>query len=188
MPSANTIGIESSTSTAKTMATVASSMSASVSGLAARRRTDHDGEPIDGDQDAANHAGGVEPGQIDFEPGRRQRAVEQAKLDAVPGRQQTETRDQRVIETMDPELHGFRQTMHEHAERKMGARLDAYRRPNQRQPRQRHLADFLDPGKRYRIDIEPVGDGADEIAQDHADQEVDDGKNDQRRDRDLRDG
>ena len=38
------------------------------------------------------------------------------------------------------------------------------------------------------VDIEPVGDGADEIAQDHADQEVDDGKDDQRRDRDFRDG
>src|SRR5580704_890512 len=102
MPSANTIGIESSTSTAKTMATVASSMNASVPGLAARRRTDHDGEPIDGDQDAADHARRVEPGQIDFEPGRRQRAVEQAKLEAVPRRQQTETRDQRVIEAVDP--------------------------------------------------------------------------------------
>jgi hypothetical protein len=54
--------------------------------------------------------------------------------------------------------------------------------------RQRQLAHFLDPGERHRVDIEPVGYGADEIAQDHADQQVDDGKDDQRRDREFRDG
>ena len=55
----------------------------------------------------------------------------------------------------------------------MRARLDADGGADQRQPRQRQLAHFLDPGERHRVDIEPVGDGANEIAQDHADQEVD---------------
>src|ERR1700687_1472514 len=109
-PSANTIGIDSTTSTANTMATVASSINASVLGLALRQRGDHHRKAIDRDQDAADHAGRVEPGQIDLEPGRRQRAVEQAQLEAVPCRQPAKACDQRVIEAVDPELRGLRQT------------------------------------------------------------------------------
>src|ERR1041385_2791345 len=93
-----------------------------------------------------------------------------------------------MIETVDPELRRLRQAMHEDGEGKMRARLDADRSPNQPQPGQREFADFLDPGERHRVDVEPVGDGADEITQDHADQQVDDGKDNQRRDRELRDG
>src|ERR1700719_3102251 len=80
------------------------------------------------------------------------------------------------------------QPMHDHREREMRARLDSDGCADQRQPRQRELADFLDPGERHRVDIEPVGDGADEITQDDADQAVDDRKGDQRRDREFRDG
>src|SRR6202790_5813414 len=161
MPSANTIGIDSSTSTAKTMATVASSMNASVLGLALRQRGDLDSKAIDRDQDAADHAGRVEPGQVDLEPGRRQRAVEQAELEAIPRRETAKARDQRVIEAVDPELRAFGQAMHEHGEGEMRARPDADRRTDQRQPRQRQLAPFLDPGERHRVDVEPIGDGAD---------------------------
>src|SRR5947209_907005 len=98
IPSANTIGIDSRTSTANTMTTVASSMDASVLGLALRQRGDHHRKSVDGDQDAANQRRRVEPGQIDFEARRRQRAVEQAQFEAVPGRQSAEAHDQRVIE------------------------------------------------------------------------------------------
>src|SRR5216684_711184 len=120
-PSANTIGIESRISTTKTMATVASSMNgpASVLGFALRRRGDHHRQAVDGDQDAPDHGRRVEPGQIDFEAGRRERAVEQAELEAVPGGEQADARDQRVIETVDPELRGRRQPMHEHGEGEM---------------------------------------------------------------------
>src|SRR5206468_10348928 len=107
---------------------------------------------------------------------------------AVPRREQSDARYQRVIETMDPELRRLGQAVHENRERKVRTRLDADRSTNQRQPRQREPAYFLDPGERHRVDVEPVGDGADEIAQDHADQQVDDGKDDQRRDHEFRDG
>jgi len=65
---------------------------------------------------------------------------------------------------------------------------DSDRCAYQRQPCQRQLAHFLDPGEGHRIDIKPVGDGADEISQDYADEQIDDGKDDQRRDREFRDG
>ena len=57
---------------------------------------------------------------------------------------------------------------------------------DQGEPGQHHLAHFLDPGEAHRIDVEPVGDRADEIAQEDADQQVDDRQNDQRRDDELR--
>src|SRR6185437_10385673 len=96
MPSANTIGIESSTSTAKIMATVVSSMDgpASVLGLALRQRGDHHGKAVDDNQDAADHRGCVEPGKVDLQPRRRQRAVEHAKLEAIPCGKSAHARDQ----------------------------------------------------------------------------------------------
>src|SRR5437868_5993545 len=121
------------------MATVASSMNdpPSVLRLALRQRRDHHRNPVDGDQDAADHRRCVKPGEIDVEAGRGERAVEQAKLEAVPPGEQADACDQRVVETMDPELRRLRQMMHEYGERKMRARLDADRRTNQRQPRER---------------------------------------------------
>src|SRR3954465_8148268 len=105
-PSANTMGIESRIRTAKTRATVASSIKAfrSVLGLALGPRRDHHRKTVDRDQDAADHGGGVEPGQIDFEAGRDQRAIEQAKFHSVPGREQADADNERVVEAMDPEL------------------------------------------------------------------------------------
>src|SRR3977135_4176795 len=107
-PSANTIGIDSRINTTKMAATVASNMNdtALVRGVALRQRGDHHREAVDGDQDAADYRGGVEPREIDFEAGRRQRAVEQAQLEAVIRRKQAHACDQRVIETVDPELRG----------------------------------------------------------------------------------
>src|SRR5437868_11622769 len=189
-PSANTIGIDSRISATKTMATVASSMNdpPSVLRRVLWQRRDHHRKPVSRDQDAADHRGCVEPGEIDFEAGRGQRAVEQAEFQAVPRGEQADAGDQRVVETMDPELRRLRQSMHEHGKGEMRARVDADRCANQGQPRQREFAHLLDPGERHRVDVEPVGDGADEIAQDHADQQVDDGKDDQRRDREFWDG
>src|SRR3954465_11583479 len=134
MPSANTIGIDSRISAAKTMATVASSMNypGSVLRFALRQRRDHHREPVGGDQDAADHRGRVEPGEIDFQTGRDERAVEQAQLEAVIRREQADARYQRVIETMDPKLRGLRQAMHEDGEREMRTRLDANRGADQR--------------------------------------------------------
>src|ERR1700716_4322894 len=115
-PSANTIGIESRINTTKTMATAASNIecSASVLGLALRQRGDHHCKAVDGDQDAAYDRRRIEPGEIDFETRRRQRAVEQAELEAVPRGEQADACDQRVIETVNPELRGLRQAMHEY--------------------------------------------------------------------------
>src|SRR5713101_10173827 len=140
-PSANTIGIESRISTTKTMATVASSMNgpASVLGFALRQRGDHHREAVDGDQDTADHGRRVEPGEIDFETGRRECAVEQAKLEAVPRSKEADARYQRVIETVDPELRGLGQAMHEHREHEVRTRLNADRGADQRQPRQRQF-------------------------------------------------
>src|SRR3954452_20841381 len=124
-PSANTMGIDSRISATKTMATVASSMNdpASVLRLALRQRRDHHRKTVDGNQDAADHRRRVEPGEIDFETGRRERAVEQAEFQPVPRREQADARYQRVIETMDPELRRRRQAMHEYREGEMRTRL-----------------------------------------------------------------
>src|SRR3954451_10626022 len=99
MPSANTIGIDSRISATKTMATVASSMNepASVLRLALRQRRDHHRKTVDRDQETAGHRRRVEPGEIDPEPGRDQRAVEQAEFQAVIRREQADARYQRVI-------------------------------------------------------------------------------------------
>src|SRR4051812_12683218 len=133
MPSANTIGIESRIRAAKMMATVASSIndSGSVLGLALRQRGDHHRKTIDGDQDATDDRRGVEPGEIDLEAGRHQCAVEQAELEAVPGCEHADADDEGMIETVDPELRGFRQAMHEHGEREMRTRLNPDRRADQ---------------------------------------------------------
>src|SRR6266699_354074 len=137
-PSANTIGIESRISTTKTVATVASNMNgpASVLGFASRQRGDHHRQAVDGDQDAADHARGVEPGEIDFETRCCEGAVEQAEPEAVPRRQQADACDQRVIEAVDPELRGLGQAVHKYGKRKMRTRPDADRSTDQRQPRQ----------------------------------------------------
>ena len=83
-------------------------------GLALRQRGNHHRKTVDGDQDAADHGRRIEPGQIDFEAGRRQRAVEQAELEAVIRGEQADPGDQRVIKTMDPELRRPRQAVYEH--------------------------------------------------------------------------
>jgi hypothetical protein len=77
--------------------------------LALRQRGDHHGKAIDGDQDTADHGGGIEPGQVDLKARRRQRAVEQTELEPIPGNQQAYSRDQRVVEAVDPELKRWRQ-------------------------------------------------------------------------------
>src|SRR6478609_517390 len=92
-----------------------------VLGFALRQRGNHRRETVDGDEDAADDAGCVEPGQIDFETGGRQRAIEQAEPEAVPGSKQADARYQRVIDPVDPKLRGFRQTMHEDGEGEMRA-------------------------------------------------------------------
>jgi len=153
-----------------------------------RLRGDHRHDAIESDQHTAHDGRGIKPGQVDLKAWGRQRAVEQAELEAIPRHQQTDRRNQCVIETVNPELGDQRQSMHEHSKGEMGPRSNADRRADQCEPGQRQLTNFFDPGKRYRIDIEPIGYRADEIAQDHADQQVGDGKYDQRRDRDFRDG
>jgi len=60
--------------------------------------------------------------------------------------------------------------------------------PDEREPGQRDFAYLLDPGERHRVYVEPVRDGADEIAQEHADQEIDHRKDDQGGDGDFRNG
>ena len=52
---------------------------------------------IERDQDAADHGGCVEPGQIEFERRRRQHRVEHASLTPYPGDQAAERRDQQVV-------------------------------------------------------------------------------------------
>src|SRR3954451_1046733 len=189
--SANTIGIESRISATKMTRTASSIMDdivpASVQWIALRRRREEHREPVDDNQDAADERGCVEPGEVDLQPGRPERAVEQAELVAVPGAQRADADDQQMIEAMDPELGGCRQVVHEHMQREMRARLNADRGADQREPGERHLAQFLHPGERHRIDVEPVRDGADEVAQHYADQQVDDRKNDQRRHNELGD-
>src|SRR5437763_891570 len=109
--SANTIGIEMRISATKMTATAASIMSGlfrSVQRLVLRRRGDEHREAIEGDQDATDKRGGVEPGEIDLQPGRRQRAVEQAELVAVPRGEAPDADDQRMVEAVDPELRGRR--------------------------------------------------------------------------------
>src|SRR5580700_2805199 len=110
-PSANTIGIESRISAAKTKATVASSMNGPslVLGIALRQRGDHGREAVDGDQETADHRRRVEPGEIYFESRCGDRTVEQAELEAVPRDEQANADDERVIEAVDPELRGLRQ-------------------------------------------------------------------------------
>src|ERR1700709_2654497 len=70
----------------------------------------------------------------------------------------------------------------------MRARLDTDGGADQRQPGQRHLTYLFDPREWHRIDIEPVGNRADEVTQEYADQKVDDRKSDECRNRILRDG
>src|SRR5882724_597040 len=120
-PSANTIGIDSRISATKTMATVASSINGPGQCWGSPCGSGHHREAVDGDQDAADHGRRIEPGEIDFEAGRRECAVEQAELEAVPRSKEADARYQRVIETVDPELGGLGQAVHEHREHEMRA-------------------------------------------------------------------
>src|ERR1700712_3582911 len=110
MPSANTIGIESRIKITKTRATVASSIRKfrSVLGFTLGQRRNHHRKAVDGNQDATDDGRGVEPSQTDFEARCEQRTIEQAQFQAVPRGEQAHADNERVVETMDPELDGFR--------------------------------------------------------------------------------
>ena len=68
----------------------------------------------------------------------------------------------------------------------MRALAHADRGADQGEPGEHHLAHFLDPEEVDRIDVEPIGDRDHDVAQEHADQQVDDRQHDQRRDGDAR--
>src|SRR3954447_9482422 len=135
--SANTIGIDrrisatKMTRTARSImdgivpASVPASVCVSVQRIAFRRRRNEHRDPVDGDQDAADNRRCVEPGEVDFEAGRPERAIEQAELVAEPRAEHADPDDQQVIEAMDPELHSGPQVVHEHMQREVRTRLDA---------------------------------------------------------------
>src|SRR4051812_9895935 len=100
-------------------------MSRSVQRLVLRRGGDEQPEAVNGDQDAADQRGGVEPSQVELKPRRGERAIEQAELVAIPRREQADAYDQQVIEAMDPELRLRPQLVREHLEREVRALLDA---------------------------------------------------------------
>ncbi len=66
----------------------------------------------------------------------------------------------------------------------MRALAHADRRADQGEPGQHHLADLLDPGEADGIDVQPVRHLDHDVTQEHADQQVDDGGNQQQGDDD----
>src|SRR6516165_9897914 len=75
--------------------------------------------------------------------------------------------------------------MGENIESEMRPVPNAYGGTYQCQPCQRHFADLFDPRERDRVEVEIVGECCDEIAENNADQKIDDGQHDQRGDSDF---
>ena len=75
----------------------------------------------------------------------------------------------------------------QHVQGEVRALAHADRRADQGEPGQHHLADLLDPGEADRIDVEPVRHLDHDVAQEDADQQVDDRGDQQEGDDDLRD-
>src|SRR6516162_5513186 len=90
-----------------------------------------------------------------------------------------------MIETASPNLDGSWQMMGENIESEMRPLPNAYGGTYQCQPCQRHFADLFDPRERDGVEVEIVGECCDEIAENDADQKIDDGQHDQRGDGDF---
>src|SRR5260370_1567200 len=88
-----------------------------------------------------------------------------------------------MVDALDPELGGRRQM--EHMQGEGHALTHADGRADQGEPGEQHLAPFLAQGETDGIDVELIRHLDHDVAQEHADQQVDDGGNQQERDDEL---
>src|SRR5262249_29400159 len=143
-------------------------------------------EPVDDQEDAADDRREIEPPEVHDEGRREGLTVQVGDLPAEPGHQDTEGDDEQTLTDQHRGAKRRRELVDDQVYREVDSPPHAQGGTDEREPGQRPLADLLDPEETDARQVERGRDPGHHVAQEDADEHIDDQKNHEQRDHDVR--